>query len=313
MSLLLVPATIENLEKSIEKSVPLSFAKKYLSASFLNELIRISGIEGIRCWAMTKNSLRVFNQIQKGDEVLLTKKNTGKFTHYGIVIAKIQNQEFGNALWPFVGQAPWEYIYFLANIVKTQIDKRDLVKDLGYADNFAVPGVIMVNEKNYNKIGTISRYCEIPVNDNIAEINLDKDFSSENIQSLGTRRKGHLKFSKTIKENYSHKCTICGISEPEFLIAGHISTWSEDSINRLNPQNGICFCSFHDKAFEHGYIGINEKFQIILNSKINQPSTLYDYLKIWEAKQITLPAKDLPDTELLKKHREKYKLGEYGN
>ena len=51
MSLLLVPATRENLEKSIEKSVDVSFAKKYLSPDFVDEILKFSGIEGIRCWA----------------------------------------------------------------------------------------------------------------------------------------------------------------------------------------------------------------------------------------------------------------------
>jgi hypothetical protein len=43
MSLLLVPATRDNLEKSIEKSVDISFAVKFLELEFINEIIRISG------------------------------------------------------------------------------------------------------------------------------------------------------------------------------------------------------------------------------------------------------------------------------
>lgn len=313
MSLLLAPATRENLEKSIERSVALPYVEKYLPISFIDEIINYSGLEGIRCWAMTKNKLSIFNRIQKGDEVLLTERKTGKFTHYGVVVGKTQNLEFGNALWPIVGDAPWEYVYFLANVTKVQIDKASLVEELGYANNFTIPGVIMVREGDYNILGTISKRFDIPVFDNVAETNVEKDFSAENIQSVGTRRAGHSKFSKDIKENYGYKCAICGITEPEFLIAGHISAWSEDSSNRLNPQNGICFCPLHDRAFEHGYISVNENFEIILNPRIASNSFLYALLSEFQGRKMSLPETNYPDKELLRKHRSKHKLGEYGN
>lgn len=313
MSLLLIPATKENLEKSIDKSVDLSFAAKYLPNEFLSEITKYSGIEGIRCWALTKNNISLYNQIQNGDEVLLTQKGTGEFTHYGVIIGKIQNADFGNALWPFITDNPWEYIYFLANITKVQIDKTALVRELGYSDNFTVPGSIKVKDDYYNKIGSISKKFEVPVFDNVAEVNEDKDFSADNIQSLGKRRVGQNKFSKDIKKAYNYKCSICGISEPEFLVAGHISTWSEDKENRLNPQNGICLCSLHDKAFEHGYIGLNDTFELIINTRISKESILHKQLKPFDGHKIDLPQNNKPYLDFLKSHRQKHKLGEYGD
>ena len=97
MSVLLVPATRENLETSIENSVDLEFARKYLDEKLITELLRLSGNEGIRCWAVTKNKRKLYNDIRKGDEVLLTEKGTGLFSHYGIVIGKTRNVEFGMA------------------------------------------------------------------------------------------------------------------------------------------------------------------------------------------------------------------------
>lgn len=308
MSLLLVPATRENLEKSIENSVDVSFAKQYLSTEFVEEILKYSGIEGIRCWALTKNRLNIFNDIKNGDEVLLTEKGTGRFTHYGVIVGKIQNVDFGNALWPIVGDNPWENIYFLANITKINIDKGKLVTDLGYADNFAVPGAIKVEETKYLNLGTISQLFEIPVFQNVAETNEDKDFSGENIQATGTRRVGHSKFSKDVKTNYEYTCAICGITETEFLVAGHISSWAEDAENRLNPQNGICLCSLHDKAFEHGYIGLSDDFKVLINDKVNKNAPLYENLKNYENSTIRLPRIGQPDINFLKKHRQKHNL-----
>ncbi len=130
---------------------------------------------------MTKNRLNIFIDRKKGDEVLITEKGTAQFTHYGVIVGKIQNVEFGNALWPIVGDNPWENNYFLANITKINIDKATLVTNLGYADNFAVPSAIKVDETKYLNLGTISQYFEIPVFQNIAETNEDKDFLGENI------------------------------------------------------------------------------------------------------------------------------------
>ena len=118
MSLFLVPATRENLEQSIERSVDVKLAKKHLGNDFVEKIILQSGLEGIRCWAVTKNRKKFFSDLTSGDEVLLTEKGTGLFTHYGIVVGKVINESLGNELWPIVGDNPWEYIYFLMNLIK---------------------------------------------------------------------------------------------------------------------------------------------------------------------------------------------------
>lgn len=163
ISLLLVPATRENLEKTIEKSVDITFAKRYLANDLVDEILRYSGDECIRCWAMTKSLTYLFDDLKKGDEVLLTEKGTGRFTHYGVVINKMKNVAFGNALWPIVGKNPWENIYFLTNITRLNVDKRSLVQELGYAKNYHVPGHIKVRETVYNNLGSLSKYLNIPI------------------------------------------------------------------------------------------------------------------------------------------------------
>ena len=57
-------------------------------------------------------------------------------------------------------------------------------------------------------------------------------------------------FRKVIINNYSNTCAVCGLNIDSLLVASHILKWSEDQNQRLNPQNGICLCSIHDKAFE---------------------------------------------------------------
>jgi hypothetical protein len=244
--------------------------------------------------------------LKVGDEVLFTEKKSGLFTHYGIVIGKTQNVEFGTALWPIVGESPWENIYFLANITKVKIDKDKLVSELGYAQNYVVPGAIKVDDKIYERLGAISKLFKIQVYQHVAEVNNHENFYSENIEANGTRRKGHAKFSKIVKHNYKYACAVCGITESEFLIAGHISSWSEDPHNRLNPENGICLCALHDKAFEHGYISISDEFEVLINKNIDINSILYQNLIQYANKKMFLPDISKPNINLIINHRQKY-------
>lgn len=308
MGLLLLPATRENLEKSIEKSVDKDIVNNYLTKDFINEIIRYSGIEGIRCWATTKSNVSFFEQIKIGDEVLLSEKNTGLFTHYGVVIGKTENTQFGKSLWSYVNNKPWEYIYFLANITCIQIDKATFVQEIGYSEKFTVPGPLRVEDSTYSQMGSVSSKYDIPVRDSVAEVDERTDYSTEDIECFGKRRDGHNRFSKRIKGNYNYKCCICGITEPEFLVASHISAWAEDKENRLNPKNGLCLCSFHDKAFEYGYIGFSDDYRMLINKNVLKESVVFKQLLYFNGRKLILPSNDMPSIELLKKHRTKHKI-----
>ncbi len=308
MALLLIPATRENLEKSIEQSVDIEFAKQYLGADFVSELLRFSGNEGVRCWAVTKNRKKLFDQISAGDEVLLTEKGTGLFTHYGVVVAKTRNRSFGENLWPFAGEHPWEYIYFLANIRHIEIEKSDFVLSLGYQKTYTVPGSVMVSSDKYGVDRALFEQLEIPVCDYVLEAQGDCDYSADNVQSIATRRIGHAAFSKKVKVNYGYACAICGIQESEFLVSGHITPWSEDTENRLNPANGICLCSLHDKAFEHGYISLDDDFRVIVSDRLDRKSVLFSKLEPYLGKQIGLPKASPPGEMFLEIHRRRHRL-----
>ncbi len=308
MGLILAPASRKNLETSIEKSIDIDLVKKYIPTEYVRELLKYCGIEGIRCWAMTKNKQAVFDQIQNGDEVLFTEKGTGKFSHYGVVIGKINNTPLGSILWPITGEDPWENIYFIGNVTRINLDKSQIVSELGYKSNYTVSGVNRVNQNKLTE--TISRKFDISVYPNITESNPNIDYSSRNVISNVKTRIGQTKFSKQVKQIYNYQCAICGITETEFLVAGHISPWSEDKENRLNPKNGICLCSLHDKAFEHGYIGISDNMEILLNPKLSQDSVLYKNLIKFNGKRCMVPKESRPDKRFLDLHRKKHNIKE---
>ena len=118
-------------------------------------------------------------------------------------------------------------------------------------------------------------------------------------------------FRQIVLANYTGKCAVTGFSNSSFLIASHIIPWSIDIKNRLNPQNGILLNSLHDKAFENGYIAINNDFQILICSEFlkSKDSFVQSYFSVFHHKKIQMPVRFLPDTELLEKHFQERFLG----
>lgn len=112
-------------------------------------------------------------------------------------------------------------------------------------------------------------------------------------------------FRQIVMTNYNSKCAISGIDIPELLVASHIIPWSKNENERLNPENGICLSSLHDKAFDRGLIGINEKFEILISSRVKEKrkSEYYNqYFKHLEKFKLKLPQKYLPSKNFLQYH-----------
>ena len=59
-------------------------------------------------------------------------------------------------------------------------------------------------------------------------------------------RVNHARFRKAILASYDSTCCILGLRHEKLVIASHIVPWSEDHLNRLNPQNGLCLSALHD-------------------------------------------------------------------
>ena len=104
-------------------------------------------------------------------------------------------------------------------------------------------------------------------------------------------RLGQAKFSDEIKKLYKNRCCFpgCTVSDSRFLIASHIARWSDNEKLRGELGNGLCFCVFHDKAFEIGVFTLDEKFKVFINPKErNTDSPVVQELISFHGKQISL-------------------------
>jgi len=112
-------------------------------------------------------------------------------------------------------------------------------------------------------------------------------------------------FRQIVVANYSGRCAITGIDIPELLLASHIIPWSKNEEERLNPENGICFSALYYKAFDKGLIGLNEKYQILLSSKLKKKNA-NDYFEKYfaplENQTLILPQRYFPKKEFIQYH-----------
>jgi putative restriction endonuclease len=132
-----------------------------------------------------------------------------------------------------------------------------------------------------------------------------KDLKGETkIREVKTRVNQNF-FRQVVIANYSGKCAISGIDIPELLLASHIIPWSKNEEERLNPENGICLSPLYDRAYDKGYISINEKFEVLLSTSLlkKEKENYYDkYFSHLNGTKITFPKKYHPRKDLLQYH-----------
>jgi putative restriction endonuclease len=115
-------------------------------------------------------------------------------------------------------------------------------------------------------------------------------------------------FRQIVIANYSGKCAVSGIDIPDLLVASHIIPWSKNAEERLNPENGICLSPLYDRAYDKGYIAINERFEILLSSALKKKTHEGYHLKYFASlsgSKIMLPKKYYPKKDFLQFHLDK--------
>jgi hypothetical protein len=157
----LVSASPENLKTTLLNSVPVEDVLPFLTASQRRYLMKLTSCSRrVRCWAMTENLRKHFNQIEAGDVVLFSEHKTGRFGYAARVTGKLESERLGNRLWPFNRQSPWKLIYVLDNVTEISVSKPGLLAELGYDPKDAVQKSRRVRdeaiERVVNKYGSIT-------------------------------------------------------------------------------------------------------------------------------------------------------------
>lgn len=119
---------------------------------------------------------------------------------------------------------------------------------------------------------------------------------------------GQYLFRLAIVRIYGGLCAVTGVSAVPVLTASHISEWTNDTENRLNPSNGICLSATFAAAFDHHLISFDSSYRMMIapamRSYLSDEGTRQCFGP-YEGKRLILPADSrfLPEQRLLGYHR----------
>ena len=119
-------------------------------------------------------------------------------------------------------------------------------------------------------------------------------------------------FRRAVLASYEGRCCVTELSEPRLLVASHIVPWASDSKNRLNPRNGLCLSSLHDKAFDAGLLTLSADHRVVMSKAaagFADDAFALSSLLAYAGQKIRLPAKFAPDEAFLEHHRRHVFLG----
>ncbi|MBI2478366.1 MAG: HNH endonuclease [Planctomycetia bacterium] len=112
-------------------------------------------------------------------------------------------------------------------------------------------------------------------------------------------------FRSVVLAGYQSRCAVCALPFPSLLVAAHIVPWSVDKSLRMNPRNGICLCSLHERSFDKGLLLINRDYTIALHAEVSSKSDIESVAANFSrflGRKLTLPDRWHPDPELLERH-----------
>lgn len=119
-----------------------------------------------------------------------------------------------------------------------------------------------------------------------------------------TRWSAQRAFAEAVKRNYGHRCAVTGVRTREFLVASHIVPWADDTSIRLDPSNGICLSTLVDRAFDTGYLSIDESRRVVVHDeRLAYDPELHALLARYHGQELATPSADLPRPEYLARRR----------
>jgi putative restriction endonuclease len=132
------------------------------------------------------------------------------------------------------------------------------------------------------------------------------DYKGISKKALVSIRHGQAFFRRSVLSAYDYRCCITGLALPRLLVASHIVPWKADADNRLNPRNGLCLSSLHDKAFDVGIITVTKGMTVRVSKKYAKGVGGFfgSALMAYDGKPIASPEKFAPREDFLEFHHE---------
>ena len=112
-------------------------------------------------------------------------------------------------------------------------------------------------------------------------------------------------FRRAVLASYDAACCVCGLDIRSLLVASHIKAWSVDRAARTDPENGLCLCAIHDRAFDKGLITVSEELRLIAAPRVISSKQIFvrTVLADFHDRPLRMPKRFAPRPEFLDWHR----------
>ena len=123
-------------------------------------------------------------------------------------------------------------------------------------------------------------------------------------QATVLARVGQSFFRRTVLSSYENRCCVCALDLPQLLVGSHIIPWAVKEEQRTDPQNGLCLCVLHDKAFDKGLIAVGSNLEIMVAARIGASRSVFANAAIqsFAGKTIRMPRRFAPHADCLAWH-----------
>jgi predicted restriction endonuclease len=141
--------------------------------------------------------------------------------------------------------------------------------------------------------------------ESVASREPEMSYEGENREAVVLARLRQSFFRRSVLSSYRGRCCMTGLSDATFLVASHIIPWTQDASNRLNPRNGLCLSTLHDRAYDHGLLTVLPDYTIKASPRLRalrENRLAADWLLGLDGCRIEIPERFLPDPSFLAFH-----------
>lgn len=161
-------------------------------------------------------------------------------------------------------------------------------------------------ELSYQASQIRSKYTGKTVNELLELDTLPEGHSREEEVKV---RVGQYFFRMSVLSSYKNRCCVTGLAIPSLLVASHIKPWkdSDDKKEKTNPSNGLCLNALHDRAFDKGFITIDQNYRLIISTQLKNVKMdlqTREWFMSYENKAIDLPDKFRPGKDFIEYHND---------
>lgn len=276
----------QHLQESVVEGINLD--------AFETEISRRNGKTAV--WGLTEGNSNRWKRVEKEDYLLFYVGNE-EYEYAAKVIGREYNPELAEKIWPdyLIGSAggddpndPWEYIIYLDDPIKLNLDSKIVHRAAGYKENF--PRRFMrLNDEGIStlekKYGSLDEFVHSEAIEE-GESGTTAADREEQVADLKPPKRVDTQISriirntqvaKNVKERYNHQCQICGgvrwrNQDQPYAEAHHIHPLGANPPGLDIEENVIVLCPNHHADFDYGMVRIDpETFQIehIYDSQIS--------------------------------------------